>query len=900
MNFYKIFLLLTLFSSVLISQNKIYGKITSASNGEAIVGTNVIVENTKFGFSTNIDGEFTIINIPDGTYNLKITGVGYESQKITGITLKAGESKQFNIALKENSLNFSEVVVSADKVNSTDAAVLSERKKSGDVRDVISAEQITKTPDGTSSEALKRVTGLTLVDNKFIYVRGVSDRYNGTMLDGSIVSSTEAGKKSFSFDLIPANLLENASVIKTATPDLSGDFSGGLVQMNTLDFPEKRVISLSLGSSYNSITTGKEVFHSNLGVSEWLGFDGGSRQFPVETSDINDIARNTQNNWAPKGSTAPPNTSFALSLGDKIFLSDDVGSQEQLGFVLSLTYKNSFSRNDRRIDDISFARYNTGIRNEFTSLWGVLANFSLRLGALHKINFRNNFNQSSADEVSQINSQDSALSLYNQFTVLEWSERSLYSGQLSGEHSFPGLGMLKIDWRVGISSSKREDPDRKEITYYRDIYDPSAPLTAAVNQRSWSKLNDKSNAFDLNFSLPIENSKIKSGIHFERKNTGYSIRYFNVVPDYFGGIPDSLVQLPLETIYSHANFGKKKFQMSESSHPSDSYTGDLELFASYMMADFSSEIFSKKIRFIGGVRLENSSQKVLVPKSLDGKTPPTESLLREIDYLPSLNFTLTLVDNLNFRTAYYHSVNRPDFRELASTSFFDFIKYELVAGNPNLTRSYIKNIDFRLEYFPGTEEVIAISYFDKQFSGAIEERLFQSSVRTRSWFNSDQAANRGWELEVRKNLGFISEYLEDLSIIGNYSQVTSEVLVTETRGNSSHTESFTYSRPLQGQSPYTINLSLLYNNRALDLSVNLLYNKFGRRLDAVGFLTSDIYEEPRELIDLAINKKIFENLDLKFTIKNLTNKDRILTRDDKLFEQTSYGTSYSIQFGYKF
>jgi hypothetical protein len=607
------------------------------------------------------------------------------------------------------------------------------------------------------------------------------------------------------------------------------------------------------------------------------------------------IARQAPNTWAPRSTNSPLNRSFSIATGDRIDFRKDDPSRGQIGFVGALSYKNTYQKNEETVNDLALSRLNIGTRDEYSVLWGALANLSVKFGGLHKISLKNNFNQSASDNVTLFHSEDLATNLDNLYTVINWTQRSVYTGQLIGEHSIPGLAGLSFSWRGSVSSSHREDPDRKEVTYYRGLGDDTQPYTAAINQRSWARMSERVYSFGTDFVLPVSGGKFKLGGSLESKKTSYGIRYFNAQPDYVGGIPDSLTRLPLETIYAPENFGPGKFLFVESTKATDSYTGDQKLYAGYVMVDVPFEFLMQQFRFAGGARLENAEEIVTVPRTTAADGPVTTARLKNVDVLPSLNFTYIINNVTNLRFAYSHSVSRPDFRELASTGFYDFIKYELVGGNPDLRRSLISNYDVRLEIFPAIGEVLAFSYFHKSIKDAIEEKLVQTANRTRTWFNSDRATNTGWELEFRESLGFLGEYFNNFSATVNYMRVKSEVEVPSTEGNSQSTHVVVSTRPLQGQSPYAVNVSLLFTEPHWGTSLNLLYNKLGRRLETVGFLSSDIYEEPRDLVDLSITQPITHALDLKFTVRNLANKDRVLTRDNELYERTSVGRTYSLQ-----
>lgn len=894
-----IFSLLFIFSStVAIAQTKPTGRITGtvidSETGEAVIGANVVLKGTTRGAATDVDGAFSIASIEPGSYTVVISAVSYRKKEIVDVVVSEGQSVKIDVALIPEAIKIEGVEVQGKVDAAYEGALLTKQRKSASISDGISAEQIRKTPDATSSDALKRITGISIVDNKFVYIRGITDRYNGTTLNGSQVTSTEVGKKSFAFDMIPANLLENTVVVKSATPDLPGDVTGGMVQLSTLDFPDKRVLKVSISSALNSFTTSKEFWSSQGGSSDWLGIDDGSRSLPANNSDGAQLAKILPNNWAPRLGKAPMNTSFSFAIGDHFDLSESEPTIHQIGFIAAGSYKNGFQRSKKDIHDVAFSRELNGATDEYSVLWGALLNVSYKMDGLHKISFKNSYNNSSEDEVRQFNSEDRNTTQEYRYTVVNWNERSSYQGQLSGEHILPFFNGLSLNWKASLSRSARKDPDRKEISYYHGIDDPSsAPFYAATNQRSWATLSDRSNTFNIDFALPIGQSKIKVGSFVESRKTNSAIRYFNIRGDF--GISDSLLTLPIDKIYAPENFGRNKFLIEESSNPSDSYDADQQLLAGYLMADVPIHIGDQDFRFVGGARWERSEQNIHVPRALGPNAPTNDTQLANVDLLPSANLTYSVNERTNLRFAFSHSVNRPEFREIASTGFYDFIKYELVGGNPDLQRAYIRNYDARLEIFPDAGELMALSYFHKRITGAIEEKLIQTATRSRSWFNSDFAKNYGWELEVRKSLRFLGGYFGNFSVMGNYTKIQSEVDVIDVQGNSTNPIVVKSTRPLQGQSPYMINLSFQFTEPTLGTTMNVLYNKFGRRLDAVGFLAADIYEEPRTLVDLSITQSIGGGIELKLNVRNLTNQNRILTRDNVTYETTAMGVSYSVQ-----
>ncbi len=872
----------------------ITGKIHDEQSGEELIGANVLLVGTTQGATTDMDGRYSIKNVPEGTYSLRISFVGYATKTVTGIDVKAGSTITLNVNLVSATVQADEVTVTAERIISSEAAVLADRKKAAAIGDGISQEQIKRAPDATSADALRRVTGLSIVDNKFVFIRGITDRYNNTTLDGASVTSTESGKKGFSFDLLPSNLLDNTVVIKSATPDLPGDFTGGLVQMNTLDFPTQQTIKFSLSSSYNSNTTSKEVLVSPGGGKDWLAFDDGTRDLPESYTSNQDLATRLPNNWAPVQKRAPFNGSLSFSMGDNIALGGETGlDQSQFGYVGALTYSNKFQTTGIEIDEQtsggSILRQIKGGQYNYSVLWGGVLNLSYKLSGLHKFSFKNNYNRSGEDNVSRTEGLDGNTGSEIIYTSTRWSQRSSYTGQLTGDHIFPELSGLKVQWRGGVSTSNRTDPDRKLIPYTRPIgSDASDPFTVTTSDRSWEKLNDRSRSAGIDLTLPINEVKLKAGAFVEGKNTDYFIKAFRV--DGFGA-DFSLFSLPIDRVFAPENFGPRGFKFVENpSNAASNYEADAELIAGYMMVDAPFSVSDLRFRFVAGARMENSTQNMYTTIA-PGDPTPENVQLKKVDILPSANLTAVLTDNMNIRLAYSQTVNRPEFRELASVAYYDFQRLETVYGNPSLQRALVRNYDIRFEIFPEIGEVFAVSYFNKQIASPIEEVYQNSSTPVRTWFNSERATNTGWEVEIRKSLGFIGGYWSNFVVTGNYTRIQSDVKVPPQPG----VTQLETSRPLQGQSPYVINLSFSFTEPHFGTSLNILYNKFGRRLDAVGGQNEpDVYEEPRDVVDLSLTQPLWLGIEAKVTVKNLLGKDQVLTKRDQFFRKNITGSTFGL------
>ena len=889
-------LLLLAATGALAQTGSIDGRIVDADTGEELIGASILVVGTTIGTATDLDGNYTLPSVRAGSVDLRISYMGYEAKVVTGVEVPDGGQVEINVSLRAEGTAFviDDMVVSADRVLSTGLAILAERKKSAIIGDAISSEQIARSPDATSGDALKRVTGLTVADNKFVFVRGVTDRYNGTTLNGVSVTGTEANvdKKSFAFDLIPANLLANTVVVKTATPDLPGDFSGGLVQVNTLEFPTERVTKLTLGLSYSPDSNMEDFISGQGGDTDWLGIDDGDRDRREGRTYI-DLARHLPNTWGIDRSQAPLNGSLNLALGDRYLIGDD-----EFGYIGALTYKNSYSSTGVRIAPSQYfegigywTNYDLeGTRYENSVLWGGLLNLHYKLSGKHKLSLKNNFNQSGTEKVSLM-SGSTDLEPYAERQIIEWDQRRLWVTQLGGEHFFPGLGDLEVEWQGATSHSTASQPDRKYVDRSPNVY---GDLLLKENYRTWSGLSEDATSFDLDLTRPFRRGKIKTGFGFERRQREFDAATWYTDPRNTT-IPDSLLYLPVDSLFMASNYADTLFLFEPSTPFTGDYQAEQTLLSAYAMFDRHFTVLDRSFRFVGGARIEDVEQTIDTTVAEDDPTPLTTGV-DKTDVLPSANLTYLLNDETNIRLAYSHSVNRPEFRELANVLYYDFDREQNVRGNDELSRALIRNYDLRVEYFPDIGDVLAASYFHKEMRHVIEETLISSPERfVRTWFNSQRGRNSGYELEVRKNLGFLGDPFAAFSLTGNYTRVWSEIEY-EAQGE-------TRTREMQGQAPWSLNLSLQYTNPRFGTVFNVLYNKIARRLDAVSSVDKrdeDVYEESRDILDLAVSQRFGDRWSAKLTVKNALGEDRVYTMGPNGDPDESFYSEYSGDIGWSF
>ncbi len=959
MNFRKIVLILfglVISINLLSAQAKytINGRIIDKETGDLLRGATIQLIGTNKGALTDMKGSFRIKDLSPNTYTLKISYIGYKDQTITDINLKNENINLGDLVLEVEATIGEEVVVTADRVLDNQAALLAMRKNAIQLSDAISAEEIKKTPDSDAGQALKRVSGITLVNDKFVYVRGVSERYSNTTLNGTSLATTEPDKKAFAFDMFPADFLENANVAKSFTPDLPGNFAGGLVQLNTIDFPIGFSLKISSGASMTDNLTFQNKFISTRGGSnDWLGFDDGTRAIPgnvpnspsefklltnnLRTQDENILipaqqqwanVNNSFNSkqWIRDTSNGKPNGNFAISYTDIFSLAENY----DLGIMASAMYGNSYNltnieRGRLQADGTIFNYYGSGEQMVQSTNLGGLFNIAFKLGPNNSISLKNTYNNSSDDDVTIINGYKEQNQI-KQFGY-QYVQKSLFASQLGGEHNIPSLMNSLINWKIGYSFSKRDEPDFRRVRYSRndenepfrvDIYDMNGNGYQAG--RFFSYLNENAYNASLDYTLPIENMKIKLGGLYESKDRDFLVRSFTIVKsnfvlpyyynDDFGYVlrndgneefyNEAFTSSP-DQLFDSKNFAFDKLGYSEETKLTDSYKATEGLFAGYLMGDVPFMIARNKFRAILGLRIENSNQNLKNYYPIASNSGDSTFVDRNtLDFLPAINLNYEINNNMNLRLAASQTLTRPSLREYAPFTFYDFQFQGDVTGNPDLVRALIQNYDIRWEWFTAPGEVISVSGFYKTFTNAIEETIIPTSSNFKKTFTNAEgkALNYGIELELRKSLSFISESLDNFMFNMNIALINSEIEVKQVNKIDK--------RKMWGQSPYTINLGLYYANVDWGTTVNLSYNTFGKRIIQVAdiqrysFDDPHVYELPRNVIDLSISKVLFENIDLKFVAKDIFNEKSIWQQNGKTVSSNSWGRGFSLGIGYRF
>jgi len=918
----------------------IAGKVTDGTTGEVLNSATVQIKSEKKGGYTDKNGQFRIKKLPAGMYMVTVSYVGYTTKEIDSVRVREGKTTEIVVALFEVTSNGKEVIVMAERINDNAASVLAVRQNSTAVSDGVAKEEISRMGDSDAGQSVKRVTGVTLVEGKYVYVRGVSDRYSNTTLNGASLTTTEPDKKSFAFDMFPAELLQNANVTKSFTPDLPGNFVGGLVQLNTIDFPAGFGVRVNLGGSSNDFVTnqGGQFIMAPRGSTDWLGMDDGSRSAPSNIPDTQrdfsallskvrardqdaiaeweSIGRGFNNNsWNSKLETAPMNLKGGVSFTNLL----EAGEEGTIGIVAGLNYNTNYSINRivrRGLQSNSELLFDySGQQSSVESGLSGLANIAYRINQANSFSFKNTYNQTSENQTVYLYGSDFAQQQLRKNLSSEFLQKQLLSSTLSGEHTIAALNSAALDWRLGYSQSSRNQPDYLRLRYQRNITDEGYDLEAAIPStqqgsgpdagRFFSNLNEFARSAALNFLLPTSLFKIKVGGLHESKNRTFQARSFTITRS---NQPDMELDASLFTsekneipnpgaLFADSNYSVSRLGISEDSRLRDAYNASENLFAYYAMTEVPFKIGDVGARVIAGARVEQNQQKL---NSFSDQDQPVVVDVNLTDILPSVNLILTPQSNMNIRMAATQTLSRPSLREFAPFAFYDYATQSLVRGNPALTRALVQNYDIRWEYFEKPGEVLSASLFYKNFNHAIEETIDPAASEIIRSFKNAQgdAQNYGIELELRKNLGFLSSALDNFMFNANYAWINSVIEVKQ--------GALTDRRTMWGQSPYTLNLGLFYMNTSSNTSITLGYNRAGKKIVQVaqigvfqGTNNPHVYELPRDVIDASVIQH-FGGLEVKVSVRDLLNQPLQWEQVGQIVQSNVRGRTFAISFSHKF
>jgi outer membrane receptor protein involved in Fe transport len=899
---------------------RITGVVRDEANAITLPGLPVVVVGGETAY-TDVDGRY-VLDLAPGTYQLKVSMDGYQERVLTLEVPASGRAMTVDVGL--TMAKFAETVtVTAeapiDAITSSQEVQLIERKNAQVITDNLGAQEMKANGDSDAAAAMSRVTGLSVVDSQYVFVRGLGERYSNTTLAGSVLPTTEPDKKVVPLDLFPSGLLDSIQVNKSYSPDRSAEFAGGLVQIVPLKLPSRPVVDFSYGLSVYETATGKSIPLSPLDGRDFWGFDNNLRALPssfpankivrrgIYTPDVGFSEAEAAafgraldtSTWSPATDDGAPGQNWGAVFGNRF---------GKLGVVGSVThsYKEQFVREDRR-----FFRIAEGTDLEPVSDYvlqygtqkaqlGIVGNVAYQFTPNQRIGLENFYSHSGRDEGRLFEGPNIENARIYRNTRLQYIEEGLISTGLTGEHFFRGLANSRIDWRANFARASRDEPDLRETLYEATYavnpdgtFRPTSAFTLADESQSgfrmFNELDDETIDVGVNWSLYSTSgsrpTQYKFGVNYVDRTRDFQSRRFRFIPVVLNKTDPPAVQfnnqlLP-EQIYTASNIGTA-FRFNEETRPVDAYDGDQQTTAAYGMVDIG---LSGRSRLVAGARVERFDQTVTTfdPFGLFERTLRAENI--NTDVFPAVNFVQALSSNTNLRLSYSTTVNRPEFRELAAFEFTDVVGNRAVRGNPELDRALIQNVDARWEMFPGGRNVLAASAFYKYFDAPIERVVIAAANPIVTYQNADKARNFGLELEAGQRIG------SDVFVSANYTFVDSQITLRPEQ----RTVQTSAERPLAGQSKNLFNVTGEYARGGF--SARVLINYFGDRIYDVGANQApDVIEEGRGSLDFVVGQRL-GRFNVRFSVDNVTDSDYLFTQGVEEQRRYRLGRTYGLSVG---
>lgn len=871
---------------------QIKGVVIDQKSKETLIGAVVTVDGTNVKAITNIDGNFLIDGMKkDKTYTLYINYVGYKTQKIDGVQAKDADQV---IALQPDEQQLNEVTITAVERRNTDAAMIQVAKNSPVIVSNVSAQEISRTQDTNAGEVIRRVPGVSLIDDKFVMVRGLSQRYNNVWVNGGAVPSSEADSRAFSFDIIPSSQIDNLTIVKSPTAEYPADYSGGFIIVNTKEIPAENSFNIAVGGNWNTSSAFQNFSYSKGSGTDFLGFDNGLRSLnggihaalnpqlnangkPVGDYATSLLGNGLNNDWLVKNRKPLGDLKLAASLNQRWMLGG-----RTLGMLAALNYTNEYRTYenmennlygiyDAANDKPNYLRHSVDDQYNNNVRLGAMLNFTfLSKDGNHKYQLKNIFNQLATSRYTWRDGV-SAQSNLERSAEYYYRSRTTYNGQLTGKHTFTSDA---LDWSIGYAYANRHLPDRRRYLI-DDALESGVYALSTGNDisREWTQLDEHILSLGVNdkhhFNFGNFEPDLQVGAYGEYRSREYQTRNFiynwNVSDN---NMPSDFRHSDIPTLLSsEANMGYDKLYLLEEKQMRNNYRGHNTLGAGYLALSLPFG----KLGIHAGVRFEHNDME-LISNSRDYEKSESSRHYKTDDVFPSLNTTYKISDQHQVRLSYGRSINRPEFREVSSSVYYDFDLASNVQGNTELKNCYVDNLDLRYEWYPSRGELISLAVFYKHFDSPIEwtYTVAGGTDLIYSYKNAKSANNYGVELDIRKNLGFIG--LKDFSWSFNGALIKSKVQFEKGAKEED--------RPMQGQSPYLINTGIFYKNAPLKMDIALLYNRIGKRIIGVGRSEGSTgddsnsrvphsYEMPRNTIDFSLAKKFGEHLELKLNVRDL-------------------------------
>ncbi len=935
-HFYSLILLFICFNTLLAQEGTIRGTIHDKTTGEVIMFANVLVLENSLGETSDLDGNYEL-SLEEGTYTLEFSYVGYQNLKVEGVSVKANEISLVDVNISESSEILETVVVTAKQVQNTAAAINTLKRKSINLLDGLSSQTFKRTGDSDASAAVKRVTGVSIEGGKYVYVRGLGDRYSKTTLNGLELPGLDPDRNTVQMDVFSTNILDNILVYKTFSPNLQGDFSGGLVNIVLKDFPEEKSMNISAGMAYNpNFHLNENYLTYEGGKTDWLGMDDGTRALAIDPRVTTDIPSPSGASLPEKQKMEAISNSFSNTLGaikQKSGLnhkfSFDIANQFKLkkgtlGALFATSYSRSFQffenveynrflipQNNIQSNELLGRYFQKGSYGQDEVFWNLFGGIAYKNNK-HKIGLYVLQNQNATSKAGQftrdnVEGSDATISFDN----LEYQERSVSTLILQGKSVINDD--FSVEWAVTPTFSTLDEPDIRSTGFDVEGENYIFPTTSANAVRIFRNMEETNYTakVDLTHKINVKNKKgvLKTGFYGTTKERNYRIDNYTV-----GAFPN----LPSTQYLGDANLilnDENRYSVETgigtyirgSFQPSNVYAASQTILAAYAMAELP---ITKDFKVITGARLENTTNNYTGQNQSGTRILNDSTVLKSFDILPSLNMVYNLSDNQNLRLSANKTLARPSFKEISFAQIQDYLSGITFIGNIEIKKTDVYNLDLRYEFFGTSGQNVSISSFYKRFLNPIEMVAFNeaapNNITPRNIDNADLA---GVEFDIKKNLSFVN--IPNLTIGANMSMIYSNVKRSEVELNSKRLvardrEDISETRQMVGQSPMIINAIVGYNNIDKGIEANIAYNVQGEKLVLVGIgANPDVYEKSFHSLNIRLAKSIGLNKNWKVSLSadNLLNSKRqkvnkSFNASDRNFELFQPGTTFSLSLGY--
>lgn len=903
------------------------GRIVSDEDGQPIANARIFVRGSRTDATTGADGSFSL-ELPQGPRDLSIIHDKFATQAVNGVEVVAGDEVEVRVALVPAGLALADFTIRAPRIEGGTSALLDERRTSSAVGDVLGAEQMARSGDSSAAAALTRVTGLTLVGGRFVYVRGLGERYSSVLLNGATLPSPEPSRRVVPLDMFPAGVLESVVIQKSFSPDMPGEFGGGSIQLRTKNVPTEPIFSFSLSGGFNTQTSFRQGLDYKGGTWDFLGAGAGSRALPGEIEAASDVAQLQPSDvfcrencysaedlerWGELypvdfGLTQrqlPPDLGMTLTAGTG---SDTALFGRPAGILVGASYANQWSH--RRYFQRFFGGAGAGTDALATqadydfvrTTNNVNVSTILALGASpaegHELKSTTLVLRRTSDEARNFEGFNGELDTDINVDRQRYLERQLLVQQLFGEHRL-SEGGTTLSWRYSFARATRLEPNRRGTQYNLSADETYfISLRSGGNQVFYSDLVDFNHDLGAELSVPfgpevgedgLRPTLFIGGMTADKRRASETRRFFFDAQGDRSRDPE-LQQKDANDIFTPDNIAPDAFQFEEQTLPTDNYSATQFMAAAYLKGEIP---FTRWLRLMAGARLEHSNQfTTTFPLFAADGAATADAEIITTDLLPAATLTLSPSEKTNIRLGYGRTVSRPDFREMSPAPFIDVAGGGAVVGNTELRRATIDNYDLRVELYPSAGETLSLGLFYKGFNDPIESILEVSTERTTSWANTDGAWLYGMEFDVRKNLEFVLPELRDVYVAGNVALIQSRV--TGITGIGTNTE-----RPMQGQSPYVVNASLGYDNPESKLFATALYNVYGPRIVQAGARgLPDIYQQPIHAMDVVVGLQTASGWKLGLKGSNLLNAQAVFVQGPEETLRRVDGWNLGLKLGY--